>query len=101
MEKYCPNNIGNGSYARLEGGTWCISTLENAGEKNFTAHKKALRATGGGPQESELSPLDDMLREIVPQDFEEDENMFDSDAMVKLYHKLFVAMSKLQNTLSL
>lgn len=70
-------------------------------KKNFTAHKKALRATGGGPQESELSPLDDMLREIVPQDFEEDENMFDSDAMVKLYHKLFVAMSKLQNTLSL
>jgi len=53
-------------------------------KKNYSAHKKSLRATGGGPCDSELTSLDDMLRQITPEDFEEDENRFDSDAMVRM-----------------
>lgn len=54
---------------------------KDASKKNYSAHKRSLCETGSGPYNSELMPLDEMLRQIVPEDFEE--NMFDSDAMVK------------------
>lgn len=70
-------------------------------KRNFTAHKRSLCSTGGGPYASELSPFDEMLKEIVPEDFAEDENMFDCDAIFQVCHKLSIVISNLQNKLGL
>ncbi|XP_012522219.1 uncharacterized protein LOC105828445 [Monomorium pharaonis] len=37
--------------------------------------------------QSLLDPLDDMLRQITPEDFEKDKNRFDSDAMRPAYNE--------------
>jgi uncharacterized protein YifE (UPF0438 family) len=53
-----------------------------AAKKHISAYNKSLKGTGGGPSVADPNEQDYAIQAITPEDFVEDESLFDSDSLV-------------------